>query len=132
MDWIVVVDDDITNLKMAGMILSRHNMRVTALRSGASLLSYIQGNRPDLILLDIKMPEMDCFETMEKLRALMPGDPVPVIFLTADDISEGHVRMLRCYAETVQAIRETFRNEEENSPDGENEDEILEFLPDGD
>jgi signal transduction histidine kinase/CheY-like chemotaxis protein/HPt (histidine-containing phosphotransfer) domain-containing protein len=50
----------------------------------------------------------------------------------AYDISEGHVRMLRCYAETVQAIRETFRNEEENSPDGENEDEILEFLPDGD
>lgn len=95
MDWIVVVDDDITNLKMAGMILSRHNMRVTALRSGASLLSYIQGNRPDLILLDIKMPEMDGFETMEKLRALMPGDPVPVIFLTADENQESEARCLQ-------------------------------------
>ncbi len=95
MDWIVVVDDDITNLKMAGMILSRHNMRVTALRSGASLLSYIQGNRPDLILLDIKMPEMDGFETMEKLRALTPGDPIPVIFLTADENQESEARCLQ-------------------------------------
>ena len=45
MDWVVVVDDDVMNLKMAGRILSRNNMRVTALKSGAALLEYLQTNR---------------------------------------------------------------------------------------
>ena len=52
MDWVVVVDDDITNLKMAGRILSKNNMRVTALKSGTALLDYIKTNKPDLILMD--------------------------------------------------------------------------------
>ena len=88
-DWIVVVDDDSTNLKMAGHILSKHNKRVTALRSGQALLDYINGdNIPDIILLDIKMPEMDGFETLEKLRLLEQENfiaEIPVIFLTADE-----------------------------------------------
>ena len=41
-DWVVVVDDDIMNLKMAGHILSKNNMRVTALKSGQALLDYIK------------------------------------------------------------------------------------------
>lgn len=55
MDWIVIVDYDTTNLIQAGKILSEHNMRVTALRSGKSLLSYVRDHKPDLILLDIRM-----------------------------------------------------------------------------
>ena len=89
--WIVIVDDDVSNLKMAGHILSRHNLRVTALRSGMALLSYVEENRPDLILLDIKMPEMDGFETLERLRAYekQAGLPeIPVVFLTSADDSE--------------------------------------------
>ena len=46
MDWVVVVDDDVTNLKMAGRILSKNNMRVTALKSGMALLDYIKTNKP--------------------------------------------------------------------------------------
>ena len=87
-DWVVVVDDDLTNLKMAGHILSKHNKRVTALRSGWALLDYIRGNVPDIILMDIKMPEIDGFETLKKLRELekeLKIDEIPVIFLTADD-----------------------------------------------
>lgn len=87
-DWIVVVDDDSTNLKMAGHILSKHNKRVTALRSGQALLDYISGNVPDIILLDINMPEMDGFETLHKLRELeqeLHIEEIPVIFLTADE-----------------------------------------------
>ena len=96
MDWVVVVDDDVTNLKMAGHILSRHNMRVTALRSGSALIYYLQSNRPDLILLDIKMPGMDGFETMEALRNADSGaESIPVIFLTADDNEESETRGLQ-------------------------------------
>ena len=52
--WIMVVDDDMANLQMAGTILSKNNMRVTALKSGQAMLNYItEHGTPDLILLDI-------------------------------------------------------------------------------
>lgn len=89
-DWVIVVDDDVTNLKMAGTILSKNNMRVTALKSGQALLNFIAENdSPDLILLDINMPQMDGFETLRALRKAEGGkDPIPVIFLTADENEE--------------------------------------------
>ena len=87
--WIMVVDDDMANLQMAGTILSKNNMRVTALKSGQAMLNYItEHGTPDLILLDIMMPEMDGFETLKKLRKLEKSKGIsetPVIFLTADD-----------------------------------------------
>ena len=65
----MVVDDDMANLQMAGTILSKNNMRVTALKSGQALLNYItEHSAPDLILLDIMMPEMDGFETLKNPR----------------------------------------------------------------
>ena len=88
-NWIIVVDDDVTNLKTAGHILSRNNMRVTALKSGQALLDYPIGNeRPDMILLDIKMPDMDGFETLRLFRRREEAngaDEIPVVFLTADE-----------------------------------------------
>ena len=107
MYWITVVDDDITNLKMAGHILSKNNMRVTALKSGLALLDYVKENKPDLILLDIKMPKLDGFETMKRLRAQMaPGEDIPVIFLTADENQESETLGLQLGA--MDFIRKPF------------------------
>ena len=95
-DWVVVVDDDIMNLKIAGRILSTNNMRVTALKSEQALLDYIKENEtPDLILLDINMPGMDGFETLKKLREQEAGqEEIPVIFLTANDDEDSETRGL--------------------------------------
>ena len=104
-DWVIVVDDDVSNLKMAGHILSKNNMHVTALKSGQALLDYIRGidddvsrnrsEKPDLILLDIRMPEMDGFETLLRLRAQQEGgDEIPVIFLTANEDEESEMKGL--------------------------------------
>ena len=85
--WIVVVDDDVINIKTAGNILSNNNMRVTGIRSGAALLDFIKENDPDLILLDIMMPDMDGYETFRRLRIVekeLGRDETPVVFLTAD------------------------------------------------
>ena len=94
--WIIVVDDDTSNLKVAGHILSKNNMRVTALKSGKAFLDYISSNGlPDLILLDIKMPEMDGFETLSRLRDYEEKNGLmktPVIFLTADEDSGTETR----------------------------------------
>ena len=94
-DRVVVVDDDVANLKIAGTILSKQHMRVTALRSGQALLDYLRDNRPDLILMDVRMPGMDGFETMRRLKqAWGPGQEIPVIFLTADENAESETQGL--------------------------------------
>lgn len=92
-DWVIVVDDDVSSLKIAGYILSKHGMRVTALKSGWALLDYLKNNpAPDLCLLDIKMPSMDGFETFKKLREF--NKELPVIFLTADETEASEAKGL--------------------------------------
>ncbi|MCR5324369.1 MAG: diguanylate cyclase [Lachnospiraceae bacterium] len=86
--WIAIVDDDVTNLKNAGKILSKNHMRVSAMKSGKALLNFIRDNTPDLILLDILMPEMDGFKTFEELRKLekeLGREEIPIVFLTAEE-----------------------------------------------
>ena len=95
-DWVYIVDDDIANLKMAGHILSKKGMRVSALKSGQALLDFIRANdAPDLILLDIMMPELDGFGTLERLRRMKGCQDVPVIFLTGDEDADTETRGLR-------------------------------------
>ena len=107
MDWIVIVDDDTSNLIQAGKILSNHNMRVTALRSGHALLNYVRENKPDLILLDVRMSEMDGFETLKNLRAQQGSDEgIPVIFLTGNDAPESEAYGLQIGA--MDFIRKPF------------------------
>lgn len=85
-DWVIVVDDDEMNLKLAGHILSANGMKVTAFKSGKAMLDYIQKNEcPDLLLLDVKMPEMDGFEVMVKFKEIEKAKDVPVIFLTGSE-----------------------------------------------
>ena len=93
--WVAIVDDDMQTLRMAGNTLSRKNIRVSALRSGKALLEFLKENRPDLILLDVLMPEMDGFEVMRRLKAKEAEiAEIPVIFLTGDESEEAEVKGL--------------------------------------
>lgn len=83
--WILVVDDDPANLTMANRILSDEGFRVSCVKSGASAVKFLNLNRPDLILLDIHMPEMDGFSTLAAIRENPDAADIPVAFLTADD-----------------------------------------------
>lgn len=91
---ILVVDDDKTNLMRAQKILLPQ-YRMAATNSGAAALKYLENNRPDLILLDISMPEMDGFEVMQKLQESEETASIPVIFLTADNTAETEVKCFR-------------------------------------
>lgn len=97
-DWILVVDDDAANLRMASYILTAEGMRVSCLKSGEDALRFLQENRPDLILLDIHMPGMDGFETIAAVRSNEKTSDIPVIFLTADDDSETETQGLKAGA----------------------------------
>lgn len=98
-DRILVVDDDTSNLKMAGYILGRERMRVSCLRSGEDAVQFLKENRPDLILLDIHMPGMDGFQTIKAIRENEAAKVITVIFLTADDDSDTERRGLEVGAE---------------------------------
>ena len=91
---ILVVDDDKTNLTLAQKILLPH-YRIAATSSGMAALKYLENNNPDLILLDINMPEMDGFEVMDQLRLKEETAKIPVIFLTADNLAETEVKCFR-------------------------------------
>ena len=93
-DWILVVDDDAENLRMANHILSEEKMRVSCLKSGEDAIDFLQENRPDLILLDIYMQGMDGFETMSVIKGNEATADIPVIFLTANDDNGAEARGL--------------------------------------
>ena len=97
-NWILVVDDDTTNLRIASHILSEEQMSVSCLETGEDAINFLQNNRPDLILLDIHMPGMDGFETMDAIKANKATKDIPVIFLTADDDNKTEARGLKAGA----------------------------------
>jgi len=81
---IFVVDDTAANLQLAGEVLTRHmNCDLSFATSGAQALESVVELKPDLILLDVAMPEMSGFEVCRKLKAIPETAEIPVIFLTA-------------------------------------------------
>ncbi len=90
-NWIVVVDDEPVSLTSARRLLAAEDMRISCLPSGRSLLKFMENNTPDLILLDVMMPETDGFETFAALRELekrLNRSETPIIFLTGESDHE--------------------------------------------
>ena len=91
---ILIVDDSPGNLMVLGEVLSPV-YRVQAANSGARALELAAGDpKPDLILLDVMMPGLDGYATLERLRADPATREIPVIFVTAMDTDEDEQRGL--------------------------------------
>ena len=106
---VVVVDDDTIILKNANTVLSEAGFKVTCLKSGRLLLDYVVRNKIDMLLLDIKMPDLDGFETMKLLRKWEKENgmkEIPVIFFTANDDCESEMSGLSLGA--MDFIRKPF------------------------
>ena len=84
---IFLVDDDATNLIVGKNVLG-DNYNVVTLNSGPRLFKFLERVKPDLILLDITMPEMSGYEVMKYLKGKAETADIPVIFLTALDSEE--------------------------------------------
>src|SRR5512139_3240011 len=80
---ILVVDDTPANLQALAGILKEKGYQISVATNGKQALDVLARVRPDLILLDVMMPEMDGFETCRRLKASEQWSQIPVIFLTA-------------------------------------------------
>ncbi len=81
---IMIVDDNITNLTVAKKALEA-SYTVVPVPSGKKALELLEKITPELILLDIEMPEMNGFQVLEKLKETPNTKDIPIIFLTAKD-----------------------------------------------
>lgn len=91
---ILIVDDDRLTLSTAQTLLG-NEYKVVAVNSGRQAYKYLERHVPDLILLDINMPEISGFEVMKSLQADERWRKIPVIFLTADRSVETEIECFR-------------------------------------
>ena len=82
-DRILIVDDDRDSLKLIGLMLQRRGYEIVAAQTGAQALAKVESDRPDLIILDVMMPDLDGYEVCRSLRANPKTVSTPIIMFTA-------------------------------------------------
>jgi CheY-like chemotaxis protein len=83
MGSILIVDDNLVSLKQISALLS-NDYDVSLAKSGEMALQICAQKQPNLILLDVEMPDMDGFETISRLKADGNLKNIPVVFLTGN------------------------------------------------
>lgn len=90
---ILAVDDIATNIMLLKAVLSRAKYKIITASGGVEALEKVEKEHPDLILLDIMMPDLDGYQVLQRLKADPEHQDIPVIFLTAlhnpEDIVKG-------------------------------------------
>lgn len=94
-ETILVVDDNEANRSLAQHTLEDEGYRVVLASGGAAGIAAFEGEQPDCVLLDVRMPDMDGFAVCERIRALPHGSETPVLFLTAQRDVDTFDRALR-------------------------------------
>jgi CheY-like chemotaxis protein/two-component sensor histidine kinase len=107
---ILLVDDVPANLQLLGEILMNEGYNVRQVSSGKQAIQVSEKEIPDLILLDIMMPEMDGYETFQKLKLIPSLNEIPVIFISALNDTDNIVKALN--AGGVDYINKPFQTKE--------------------
>ncbi|SDK15207.1 response regulator transcription factor [Streptomyces indicus] len=131
-DQLLVVEDDPTLRELLSASLRLAGFTVHAVTTGAEALDAVRQGPPDLIVLDVMLPDFDGFEVVRRLRndtALSPSGPPPVLFLTARDAAEDRISGLTAggddyvtkpfnLEELILRIRAILRRAGGGRPDG--------------
>jgi DNA-binding response OmpR family regulator len=80
---ILIIDDDIDTLKLVGLMLQKQGYQIFASANGEQGLIQAEAEDPDLILLDVMMPDMDGYEVARRLRANTLTANTPILMFTA-------------------------------------------------
>ncbi len=110
---ILVVDDNSANLKLVSDFLRESDFEVRIAKSGSQALKFMEKSQPDLILLDVVMPEMDGFQTCRCLKNSQQTKDIPIIFMTAfDDASNASYKVKGLELGAVDYISKPIQLEE--------------------
>ncbi|MDQ6973301.1 MAG: response regulator [Mariprofundaceae bacterium] len=91
---ILIVDDNPINLELAADLLMLESFRVMVVDNGTACLDVAQKEAPDLILMDIRMPDMSGLEAMQYLRKMEATAHIPIVALTASVMTGEKERLL--------------------------------------
>jgi CheY-like chemotaxis protein/CO dehydrogenase nickel-insertion accessory protein CooC1 len=80
---ILIIDDDLDTLKLVGLMLQKQSYQIVAASNGVQGLEQAETENPDLILLDVMMPDMDGYEVAKRLRANPLTANTPILMFTA-------------------------------------------------
>jgi CheY-like chemotaxis protein/MinD-like ATPase involved in chromosome partitioning or flagellar assembly len=80
---ILIIDDDVDTLKLVGLMLQKQGYQIIAAANGEQGLMQAEAENPDLILLDVMMPELDGYEVAKRLRANTLTSNTPILMFTA-------------------------------------------------
>ena len=108
---VLVIEDDVSMREMLRRTLEKEGWQVVEAHNGRAGMEKLNGSIPVLILLDLMMPQMDGFEFMDALRRREDGKRVPVIVITAKDLTEEDHRRLNGGVERI--IQKGTRSHEE-------------------
>ncbi len=89
---ILIIDDDIDTLKLVGLMLERQGYQIAVASNGTIGLSKASSERPDLILLDVMMPDMDGYQVTERLRSDPSLSHIPIVMFTAKTMVDDKVK----------------------------------------
>lgn len=107
---VLIVDDNLTNLSVLSHALEQHGLRLLIAQNGEVALRRAQIAYPDLILLDIMLPDMAGFEVCQRLKAHPATQDTPVIFMTA--LSDAESKIKGFQAGAVDYITKPFQSAE--------------------
>lgn len=82
-DKVLIIDDDIDTLKLVGLMLQHQGYQISAASSGEQGLVKAESEHPDVIVLDVMMPEMDGYEVVRRLKASPATKATPILMFTA-------------------------------------------------
>jgi pilus assembly protein CpaE len=80
---ILIVDDDVETLRLVGLMLQRQGYEIAAASNGTQAIAMAQSELPDLIVLDIMMPDMDGYQVTKQLRGMSETSSTPILMFTA-------------------------------------------------
>lgn len=98
---ILIIDDDARNIRVLEAMLGTQHYQITGITSGAEALRQIASEVPDLILLDIMMPDMNGFEVLGKLKHNALSRLIPIVVITSLDDRESRRYALQAGADEV-------------------------------
>jgi len=107
---ILIVDDTVANLQLLSNLLKEEGYKVRPATSGKLALQAVQQVKPDLILLDIKMPEMDGYEVCQILKSTPEHRDIPILFISALTDADDKVKAFKTGG--VDYIAKPFQVEE--------------------